>query len=54
VIGQLAWQRRDEAVLVDPARPGRYRREGLADPGAVSWLVLMNSSRLPVGWLVMG
>jgi hypothetical protein len=27
VIGQLAWQRRDEAVLVNPCRAFRYRRE---------------------------
>jgi hypothetical protein len=30
------WQRRDEAVLVNPCRAFRYRREGLADPGALS------------------
>jgi hypothetical protein len=36
VIGQLAWQRRDEVALVDPGRAFRYRRTGLADPGALS------------------
>jgi hypothetical protein len=36
VIGQLVWQRRDEAVLVNPGRACRHRREGLVDPGALS------------------
>jgi hypothetical protein len=46
VIGQLVWQRRDEAVLANPCRACRHGREGLADPGA------LNVGQLAVGLAV--